>query len=88
MRVVSRVRRACFIAAALLVATAAVAPVVAKAAGDPDANRPIAWSGSVNASGLHATADRTQQLLPLQHPFFGNFPDAAGIQTWLVSRTP
>ena len=78
MRVVSRLRRACFIAAGVLVATAAVVPVVAKAApSDPDADRPIAWYGNAVASGVHAEADRKEQLLPLQHPFFGSFPDAA-----------
>ena len=76
MRVVSRLRRACFIAAALLVATAAVAPVVAKAAIDPDANRPIAWAGTANAAAIHFTTDRKEGLLPLKDVFFANFPDA------------
>src|SRR4051812_39457835 len=77
MKVVSRVRRACFIAAALLVVTAAAAPVVAKAApGDPDANRPIAWSGTATAAAIHFTTDRKQGLLPLKDVFYANFPDA------------
>jgi len=77
MKALTRVRRACFIAAALLVATAAVAPVVAKAApADPDADRPIAWNGTAEAAAIHFTTDRKEGLLPLKDVFFANFPDA------------
>ena len=77
-RAVSRLRRACFLAAALLVATAAAAPMIARAApADPDANRPIVWSGESSASAIHAQADSKNGVLPVYQPFFANFPDAA-----------
>jgi len=77
MKVVSRLRRACFIAAGLLVTTAAIVPVVAKAApSDPDADRPIVWNGSASASAIHVNADRSQGVLPLKDPFFASFPEA------------
>jgi hypothetical protein len=77
VKVVSRVRRACFIAAGLMVVTAAIAPVVAKAApSDPDADRPIVWSGLASASAIHVNADRNQGVLPLKDPFFMSAPEA------------
>jgi hypothetical protein len=76
-RALRRVRRALFLAAALLVATAAVAPVIARAApSDPDADRPIVWSGNASASAIHVNADRSQGLLPLKDPFFMSAPEA------------
>jgi hypothetical protein len=77
VKVVSRLRRACFGAAALLVVTAAAAPVIAKAApNDPDADRPIVWSGNAQASAIHVNADRSQGILPLKDVFFASFPEA------------
>src|SRR4051812_12461715 len=77
VKVVSRLRRACFGAAALLVVTAAAAPVIAKAApNDPDADRPIVWSGTASASAIHVNADRSQGILPLKDVFFASFPEA------------
>jgi hypothetical protein len=74
---VTRLRRACFIAAGLLVVAAAAAPVVAKAApNDPDADRPIVWNGLASASAIHVNADRSQGILPLKDPFFASFPEA------------
>lgn len=79
MKVVSRLRRACFGAAALLVVTAAVAPVIAKAASDPDADRPTVWKGVADAAAVHAQADSKNGVLPVYQPFFANFPDASTI---------
>jgi hypothetical protein len=77
-RALSRVRRACFVAAALLVVTAVVAPVMAKAAPtDPDADRPVVWSGNASATPIHGQADSKNGVLPVYQPFFANFPDAA-----------
>src|SRR5581483_5399641 len=77
-KALTRVRRACFLAAALLIATAAIGPVVAKAAvSDPDADRPTVWSGQASANALIATADSKNGVLPVQKPFFAGFPDAA-----------
>ena len=77
-RVVSRLRRACFGAAALLVVTAVVAPVVAHAAPtDPDANRPIVWEGDASATPIHGQADSKNGVLPVYQPFYANFPDSA-----------
>jgi hypothetical protein len=77
MRTLSRVRRACFIAAALLVVAAVVVPAVGKAApSDPDADRPIVWDGLASASAIHFNADRSQGILPLKDVFFANFPEA------------
>src|ERR1043165_3797121 len=75
-KALTRVRRACFVAAALLVTAAAIAPVMAKAA-DPDADRPSIWVGQASASGIVATADSINGVLPVQHPFFAGIPDAA-----------
>jgi hypothetical protein len=80
MRALARVRRACFVAAAGLVATAVIAPVAARAASDPDADRPTVWNGQASASAIVATADSKNGVLPVQQPFFAAFPDAAG--TW------
>jgi len=75
-RAVSRLRRACFAAAALLVGTAAAAPVVARAApSDPDADSTIVWNGSASASAIQGTADSKNGVLPVQQPFFAAFPD-------------
>ncbi|MBV9410135.1 MAG: hypothetical protein JO148_00955, partial [Acidimicrobiia bacterium] len=80
-KALARVRRVCFLAAAILVATAAIGPVVAKAAvSDPDASRPVVWSGQASANAVIATADSKNGVLPVQSPFFAGFPDAAG--TW------
>jgi len=77
VKVVTRLRRACFIAAGFLVITAAIAPVVSRAAAnDPDADRPIAWNGLATASGIHVNADRSQGILPLKDVFFASFPEA------------
>src|SRR5205085_934731 len=77
VKIASRVRRACFIAAALLVVTAAIAPVIAKAApADPDADRPTVWNGLASASAIHVNADRNEGILPLKDPFFASFPEA------------
>ena len=70
------VRRACFLAAALLAVAALVVPQVAKAANDPDAERPINWSGQASASAIIGTADSKGGVLPVQQPFFAAFPDA------------
>ncbi|MBV8980298.1 MAG: hypothetical protein JO086_05300 [Acidimicrobiia bacterium] len=75
-RVLRRVRRACFLAAALLVVAALVVPQVAKAANDPDADRPITWSGQASASAIIGTADSKGGVLPVQQPLFAAFPDA------------
>ncbi|MBV8984728.1 MAG: hypothetical protein JO248_09845, partial [Acidimicrobiia bacterium] len=75
-RLVRYVRRACFLAAALLVVAALVVPEVAKAANDPDADRPLNWAGQASASALIATADSKGGVLPVQQPFFAAFPDA------------
>ena len=80
-RALSRVRRACFGAAVVLVTTAVVAPMVARAApSDPDADRPIVWSGNASASPIHGQADSKNGVLPVYQPFFANIPDAAS--TW------
>jgi hypothetical protein len=80
-RALSRLRRACFGAAAVLVATAVVVPVVARAAPtDPDADRPIVWAGSASASPIHGQADSKNGVLPVYQPFYANLPDSA--TTW------
>jgi hypothetical protein len=77
MRILSRLRRLCFAAAALALVLAAITPAIAKAADDPDADRPIVWGGDASASGIHFQADTTTGVLPVKDPFFGNFPDGA-----------
>ena len=78
MRMLSRIRRLCFAAAALILLTALVLPAVAKAApSDPDADRPIVWNGNAAASAIQGTADSKNGVLPVQQPFFAAFPDAA-----------
>jgi hypothetical protein len=75
--VLTRLRRACFGAAAILVGAAVIAPVMAKAANDPDADRPVVWSGQASASAIIATVDSKNGVLPVQKPFFASIPDAA-----------
>jgi len=79
MKAMRRLRRACFLAAALLVAAALVAPVMAKAS-DPDEGRPAIWTGDASATAIMAQADSKTGVLPVQKPFFAAFPDAAS--TW------
>jgi hypothetical protein len=75
---VRTVRRACFASAALLLVLAVVAPALAKAADDPDADRPVNWGGQASATAIHAQADSKNGVLPVKDPFFANFPDANG----------
>ena len=77
MRTLSRLRRLCFAAAALALVLAVITPAIAKAADDPDADRPVNWSGLAAATAIHAQADSQNGVLPVKDPFFANFPDAS-----------
>jgi len=79
MKTMRWLRRACFLAAALLVAAPVVAPVMAKAA-DPDEGRPAIWTGVASATAITSQADSKTGVLPVQKPFFAAFPDAGS--TW------
>ncbi|MCU1450648.1 MAG: hypothetical protein JWP02_2818 [Acidimicrobiales bacterium] len=70
------VRRACFASAALLLVLAVVTPALARAADDPDADRPVVWGGNAAASAFHAQADSKNGVLPVYQPFYVDFPDA------------
>jgi hypothetical protein len=76
VRILSRVRRLCFASAALILLLAVVAPAFARAADDPDADRPVVWGGDAAAAAIHAQVDTKQGVLPVYQPFFANFPDA------------
>ena len=77
MRTLSRVRRLCFAAAALILVLAVVTPALAKAADDPDADRPVVWAGNAAAAAIHAQVDSKNGVLPVYQPFFANIPDAS-----------
>jgi hypothetical protein len=77
VRTLSRVRRLCFASAALILVLAVVTPALAKAADDPDADRPVVWAGNAAAAAIHVQVDSKNGVLPVYQPFFANIPDAS-----------